>query len=127
MSKKQAISVINAAFTHIDGPQDGFMTVRDILYDMCLLAERGHRRFMGGRKCGLTVSQAAKLFTIQYIAKGLEHPDRWSIDDVIRVRLECLKAQAYAKKYRFEFEAAFAAAGVTVADILALDYVDLMQ
>jgi len=125
MNKRDSLKVIQAVFSQIDGPQDGFSTVRDILYRLEMASEKDHRRGRYGKQ-GLTVAQAAKLFTIRHIAQGLEKPDRWSLDDINSIRLEALKAQAYAKRHRAEFLAAFEAAGVTVAEVLALDYADLM-
>lgn len=124
MTKKEALTIITAVFSQIDGPQDGFSTVRDRLYILELASEKEHRRGRAG--FGLTVAQAAKLFTVRHIAEGLEKPDRWTIDDINAIRLEALKAQAWAKKHRAEFLAAFAAAGVTVDEVLALDYAELM-
>jgi len=125
MKRKDALKIIEAVFSQIDGPQDGFSTVRDHLYRLELASERKHRlgRYSGW---GLTVPQAAKLFTIKHIAEGLEKPDRWTIDDINAIRLEALKAQAYAKYHRDAFLAGFGAAGVTVAEVLALDYADLV-
>lgn len=125
MTRKDSLKIINAVFSQIDGPQDGFSTVRDRLYTLELASERQHRRGRYGG-CGLTIPQAAKLFTIQHIAEGLEKPDRWTIDDINAIRLEALKAQAWAKYHRDAFMAAFEAAGFTVSEVLALDYADLM-
>lgn len=128
MKRKDALKIINAVFSQIDGPQDGFSTVRDKLHALELASERQHRRSFRGRfDFGLTVAQAAKLFTIKHIAEGLEKPDRWTVDDINAIRLEALKAQAWAKYHRDAFLAGFEAAGVTVAEVLALDYADLMQ
>jgi hypothetical protein len=126
MNRKESLACIAAVFSAIDGPQDGFSTVRDILYRLNLESEKQHRRGRYG-VAGLTVPQAAKLSTIWHIAQGLEKPDRWTIDDINSVRLEALKAQAYAKRHRAEFLAAFESAGYSVADVLALDYAELMK
>ena len=126
MTKKQTLTAIDRAFTELDGPQDGFSTVRDIMFRMEVDAEKRHRRFTGGAY-GLSVKQTAKFWTVTRVAQGLDKPERWSVDDVISVRLECLKAQAYAKRHRAEFLAAFEAAGVTVAEALAWDYSELMK
>ena len=126
MTRKESIRLIETAFAAIDGPQDGFSTCRDKLYRMNLESEKKHRKWCGGRSYSLTVPMAAKLFTIQHIAQSLEKPDKWTGDDITSVRLECLYAQAYARKHRQEFLDAFAAAGVTLADVLALDYAELV-
>ena len=127
MTTKTQLALINRAFSVIDGPQDGFSTVRDKLFDMNRDGEVRHRRFMGRRTCGLSVPMAAKLFTIQHLAGSIREPDIYTVDDVTRIRLECLYAQAYARKHGAEFLAAWAAEGITPEQILALDYAELMS
>ncbi len=126
MTRKESIRLIETAFGAIDGPQDGFSTCRDKLYRMNLESEKQHRKWCGARRYGITVPMAAKLFTVQHIAQSLEKPDKWTIDDITSIRLECLYAQAYAKRHRADFLAAWEAAGVSLADLLALDYAELV-
>ncbi len=126
MTRKESLRLIETAFAAIDGPQDGFSTCRDKLYRMNVESEKQHRRFCSGATWRLTVPQAAKLFAVRHIAESLEKPDKWSIDDVTSIRLECLYAQAYARRHRQAFLDAFAAAGVNLSDVLALDYVELV-
>jgi hypothetical protein len=126
MTRKESLRLIETAFAAMDGPQDGFSTCRDKLYRMNLESEKQHRKWCGARRYGITVPMAAKLFTAQHLAESLEKPDKWTIDDITSIRLECLYAQAYAKRHRHEFLDAFAAAGVSVPDLLALDYAELV-
>jgi len=126
MTPKEAMKLVDAVFYHpaFDRPQDGFDTVRDKLYRLELSSEKAHRK--GAWACsipGLSAAQAARLFTVRHIAEGLDKPDRWTVDDVISVCLECLWAQAYAKKYRETFSEAF---GDRLGAVLALDYAELM-
>ena len=125
MTRKEQMAIINRAFAAMDGPQDGFSTVRDKLFAMNKADERKHRRF---RDCasGLPVGAAAKLFTVQHIAQALLTPDRYTVDDVTDTRLEMLYAQAYARRFRAEFLAAWEAVGLTPEQVLAPDYVELM-
>ena len=128
INKKQSLAVIEAVFSHLNGPQDGFSTVRDIIYRLCVTAEKQHRGFLGPRgRCGITVPMAAKYWTACYIAQGLAKPDRWTIDDVPSVRFEALLGAAYARKHRAEFLAGFEAANVTLAEFDAVDYAELMK
>lgn len=125
MTRKEQLAIINRAFAAMDGPQDGFSTVRDKLFAMNKESERKHRRFMG-RASGLPVSAAAKLFTAQHVAQALLTPDRYTVDDVTYIRLECLYAQAYARRFRAELLAAWEAVGLTPEQVLAPDYAELM-
>lgn len=126
MSRKQTLAAIDRVFREMNGPQHGFDTVRDKLFAMNVKAEREHRKGAWSRGShGLTVPQAARLFTVQHIAEGLDKPDRWAVKDVPYIRLEAIMGQAYACEYRAEFLAAFERAGVTVAEALSWDYAEL--
>jgi hypothetical protein len=125
MTRKEQLAIINRAFAAMDGPQDGFSTVRDKLFAMNKESERKHRRFTVCAS-NLPVSAAAKLFTAQRIAQALLEPDRFTVDDVTYIRLECLYAQAYARRFRAELLAAWEAVGLTPEQVLAPDYAELM-
>ena len=125
MTRKEAMKLVDSIFysPEFDAPQHDFDTVRDAMYRLELAAEKQHRKFTRG-KAGLTVPEAARLFTVQHIAEGLAKPDRYTVADVLWIRLECLKAQAYANEHREAFLAAY---GDRLADVLALDYAELMK
>lgn len=126
MTRKEQWAIINRAFAAMDGPRDGFSTVRDKLFDMNKAGERKHRKFMGRERAGLPVAMAAKLFTVQHLAQALLQPDRYTVDDITHIRLECLYAQAYARKHRAELLAAWEAVGLMPEQVLQPDYVELM-
>jgi hypothetical protein len=124
MTKAEARKIIAAAFGAITHIQDGFYTVAERLQDMNAASEKQHRNGRAG--FGLSVREAARLFTVRHLAEALEKPDRYSIDDILSIRTECLYAQAYAKKHAPEIRTSWLRAGVNMADILALDYADLV-
>lgn len=126
MADRRILAAIDRVFREINGPQHGFMTVRDRLFDMNVKAEKAHRKFTGS-SYAITVNQAARLFTVRHIAEALEKPDRWKVDDILNVRLECIMAQAYAARHRDEFLAAFDRAGVKLAEAMAWDYSELVR
>jgi hypothetical protein len=125
MTRSEAMKLVDRIFysAAFDRPQDGFSTVRDALYRLELASEKQFRRGRPGT-AGLTAPQAARLFTVRHIAEGLEKPDRWSMADINRVRLECLKAQAWANEHYGAFLEAF---GDDLPAALALDYAELMK
>jgi hypothetical protein len=105
MTYKEQIKTIREAYSDLQmlGLQDGFFTVAGRLLEMNLAAERRHRRGApAGIKHGLTVKDAAKLFTCSHLLDGYNQPDKWTVDDILCIRTECLYAQAYAKKHNKE-------------------------
>jgi hypothetical protein len=105
LTHNQQIKLIREAFDALPDMQDGFKDVPDYLYEMNLSSERQHRRYApNGIKHGLSVRDAAKLFTVSHLLDGWEAPNKYSIDDLPHIRLECLYAQAYAKRFHKELE-----------------------
>jgi hypothetical protein len=103
VTHNQQIKLIREAFDALPDMQDGFKDVREYLCDMNTSAERRHRKGApNGITHGLTVRDAAKLFTVSHLLDGWAVPDKWTVDDLLHVRLECLYAQAYAKRFHKE-------------------------
>jgi len=103
MKKTEQIRVILEAYSDIPDLQDGWTDVREKLYDMNKQAELRHRRGAPEHVShGLSVPNAAKLFTVHYLLDGFAQPDRFSVDDILSIRNEVLYAQAYAKKFHKE-------------------------
>lgn len=105
MTKTEQVSVIQAAYRALSqlGLYEGFHDVAERLYDMNKEAELRHRRGApNGIRHGLSVKDAAKLFTVSHLLDGYRQPNKWTVDDILAIRLEVLYAQAYAKRYYAE-------------------------
>ena len=105
LSHNQQIKLIRQAFSELQSIdlQDGFRDPVRLLLDKNLTAERQHRKGAPeGIRHGLTVNDAAKLFTVQHLLEGCEAPDKWTVDDILSIRNEVLYAQAYAKRFHKE-------------------------
>ena len=126
-SRAQSLKTIEKAYNALPYMSDGFKEVKRVLFEANLTGEKQHRKFTSPRSAGFSTTAAAKLFTVRHLAESLENPDRYSVDDILCIRLECLKAQAYAKRHREEITAAWSAAGIDRAEVLALDYAELMK
>jgi len=103
MTRNQQIRTIHDAFNEIPDLQDGFHDVSRRLYDMNERSERDHRKH---RPYSLprerfTVSDAAKLFTVQHLLDGWAEA-KWTVNDITSIRNECLYAQAYATRFHEE-------------------------
>ncbi len=103
MNRNQQIKMIREAFSAIPDLQDGFKDVREYLFDKNEQAERQHRKGAPfGIKHGLTVKDAAKLFTVSHLLDGFKEPNKWTVDAITSIRPEVLYAQAYAKRFHKE-------------------------
>jgi len=103
VNRAQQIKTIREAFSAIPDLQDGFKDVREYLFDKNEQAERQHRKGAPfGLKHGLTVKDAAKLFTVSHLLEGFKEPDKWTVDAITSIRPEVLYAQAYAKRFHKE-------------------------
>jgi hypothetical protein len=103
LSHSKQIKLIREAYSAIPDMFDGFKNVREYLFDMNERAERQHRKGAPyGIKHGLTVKDAAKLFTVSHLLYGFKEPNKWTVDAITSIRLEILYAQAYAKQFHKE-------------------------
>src|SRR5207244_9120380 len=101
-SKNGQIKLVREAYSALPDMQDGFKDVREYLFDLNERAERQHRKGAYGIKHGLSIKDAAKLFTVTYLLAGYKEPNRFSVDDITSIRSEILYAQAYAKRFHKE-------------------------
>jgi hypothetical protein len=125
LTRTQQIKTIREAFAAIPDLQDGFKDVREYLFDKNESAERQHRKGApNGIKHGLTVKDAAKLFTVSHLLDGFKEPNRFSVNDITSIRTEVLYAQAYAS--RFHKELTEWAAKYT-EPFARVDYAELMK
>ncbi len=103
LTRNQQTKIIHEAYSAIPDMQDGFKDVREYLFDLNEKAERQHRKGAPyGIKQGLSVKDAAKLFTVSHLLDGYKEPNRFSVDDITSIRPEVLYAQAYAKRFHKE-------------------------
>jgi len=124
-SKNSQIKLIREAYSAIPDMQDGFKDVREYLFDLNERAERQHRKGAPyGIKHGLSIKDAAKLFTVSHLLDGFREPDKWTVDAIISIRPEVLYAQAYAKRFHKELTEW---AGKYASPFEQVDYAELMK
>lgn len=96
------------------------------LFKMIKDEEKGHRKFCpDGIKCGLTISEAVKLFYCQGIIEGITDKLNFTVKDYISIRQSILMCQSLALNYKDEIINALQ--GVNYSDILSIDYAELMK
>ena len=102
MKRSEQLKAIKEAYSELAmlNLQDGFFEVERRLLDMNEAAERRHRKGApNGIRHGLGVRDAAKLFTVSHLLDGWNDTHKWSVDDILNIRTECLYAQAYASRH----------------------------
>ena len=122
ISRTKAVQTINRLFSAIPYLSASWSSVADKLYDMNEAAERQHRRGRGRQP--LSVPNAAKYFTVKHLLEALQNPNRYTVQDIISIRTECLYAQAYAVTYKEELSEWRKLA--EDSDFADVDYADLM-
>ena len=124
-SKHGQIRLIREAYAAIPDLQDGFKDVREFLFDKNETAERQHRKGAPyGIKHGLTVKDAAKLFTVSHLLDGFKEPNKWTVNEITSIRTEVLFAQAYAARFHAELTAW---AQKYTEPFASVDYSELMK
>lgn len=126
MTRAEQLALIDRAFAALPDMDRGYIVEKERLYYMCLQSEQRHRKGRPAMSSGISSRTAARLFTVLLIARGLAKPGRYVIGDVLQVRIECLHAQALVERFADVISLAWIAAGIDRADVLKLDYAELM-
>lgn len=127
LTKKQSLEIIDFAFCTLPDIGSGWTDMASQLYEMSLEAEKKHRRGRAREYCAISVPEAARLFVVQNLANSIMKPGRWAVVDILHIRNECLYAQAFVEEQGEAIQAAWTAAGVSIPEVLSVDYAALMQ
>ena len=87
--------------------------------------EKRHRKFCSGRSYGLSVSDAAKYWTVCHLLDAYDKPDTYDVSDYLDVKTSIFTAQAIALNYPDMLELAFLE--FDRSEFEALDYCKLME
>lgn len=126
--KRKALNLIKAAYGALHGLDSiTFTPYRTRLLEMCKEEERLHRSgsFWEGRRWGLSVPDAARLFAVKRIAEALagELPN---VADVIKLQPSVFYAASIALTYPNEVRTAWAKHGIDAVALRLLDYAELV-
>ena len=128
MNKKETIKLINEAYYKLDCLNNiSWTKYRDRLFDMNKTSEKQHDRGRPeGTSKGITITEAAKLFTVVWIAEYLTEAKKApDAKDYINVRAEAFYAYSCAMQYKAEILKAWE--GMDIESIASIDYADLMK
>jgi len=130
MNKKQQIKLIKDTWQRLDY---ALSSIRWGGYgkeylDLNIREEKDHNRYRPDHcKRGLTILEASKLFAVKEIVEALvgQEKDRPEIKDYLHFRKSVFYAWSLVENHREELTKALE--GVNYNDILALDYVELIE
>lgn len=96
------------------------------LFNLIKKEEKEHRRYCPDSvKCGLSISDAVKLFFVHGIIDGLQQKTQYTIKDVLNIRPSVILAYSIALNYMDELNKSLE--GINLEDVLSLDYAELMK
>lgn len=127
MSKKDQIKLINEAYSKLDVLNNITWThYRDNLFREHLAGEKQHDRMRPeGTTRGITLSEAARLFVVHWIAEYLQGKKAPEVADYINMRHEAFTSYSLVARYREEIEKAWK--DTDVKALTELDYAELMK
>lgn len=96
------------------------------LFKMIQDEEKDHRRFRPENvSCGLSISEAVKLFYVKGLVESLQGKNHFTMRDYIHIQQSVLLAQSLAENYQDELSKAIE--GLPIDEVLAFDYAELMK
>ncbi len=129
LTKKQQIALIEDLFRKIPDFWNGFKLARDDLFAMNRAAEKQHRKGAHSSRYNSPINTVAKYFTVMHLFEGMQaatgEKQGYTIEAILHIRLECLKAQAYAMTNKEKLQDWFDL--VKSTEFETLDYCELIK
>jgi len=98
---------------------------RQEIFDLEKNYEKGHRKFCDGRKYGLSVTDAAKYWTVRHLLDAFRNEEAYTIKDYLHVKKSIIYSQSVTLNYRKHFFKALEEFCITSFD--ALDYCEMAE
>jgi hypothetical protein len=127
VDKNSAIKLIRQAYDAL-APLNNIQWTqyRNQCLELACIEEKAHRRTAPtDRRFGLTTTDAAKLFVVQYVASAIVNPKRLAIKDVLHTKPSAIYAASIVANHRAVCLHALKPFGLT--ELLALDYAELVN
>ena len=128
MEKKQALKLINDVYFKIKNVLEcvHYGGYHKKYYNLIQQEEKEHRKFCpNGITCGLTTSEAVKLFYVQTIFEYLFNNRKLLVSDYLSIRKSHFFACSLVENYKEELNKALQ--GVNIEEINKIDYAELMK
>lgn len=129
LTKVQSIKLIEDLFRAIPDAWAGFKLMRDDLFELNSKAEKLHRKGAYSNKYNLSIANTSKYFTVMHLFDGMQaatgETKGYTIEAILHIRFECLKAQAYAMTNKEKLQAWYLLAQASRFN--ELDYCELIK
>ena len=129
-NKKEIIKKVNQAYSKLYVLNNiKWISFRDRLFNMNKQDEKKHRtsfdNWASNHKDACNISDCAKLFVVQNIAENLLKKSKYTIKDLLGIRLSCLYSQSIVENYREIIENAWKDEDINY--LSNLDYLSLVN
>ena len=128
MKKSEQFALIEKLFAAIPNIWQGFTLMSDDLLRLNVTVEKDYRKH-GRVVKGFPVKLAAKYWVVRHLFEACEgvHDGKhlYSIEALLYIRFECLKAQAYAMANKDKMQSWYEQ--VKATQFTTIDYAELMQ
>lgn len=128
MKKSEQFALIEKLFATIPNIQRGFTLMTDDLLRLNIASEKDHRKHRYAIK-GFPVKLAAKFWVVKHLYDACEGvydgEHLYSIEALLHIRFECLKAQAYVMANKEKMQCWYEQ--VKATQFAAIDYAKLMK
>jgi hypothetical protein len=126
--QKEIVKRINKAFSKLYVLSNITRTpYRDELFKMNKKDEKQHRvgDWYKFHKNSASISDCAKMFTVKHIAESLLNPNKWNVEDLLKVKKSCVYSQSIVKNYGDKIQKAWIDEDIFY--LRDLDYISLVN
>ena len=128
--QKEIIKKVNQAYSKLYVLNNiKWISFRDRLFNMNKQDEKKHRtsfdNWASNHKDACSISDCARLFVVQNIAENLLKKSKYTVKDLLGIRLSCLYSQSIVENYREIIENAWKDEDVNY--LSNLDYLSLVN
>jgi ppGpp synthetase/RelA/SpoT-type nucleotidyltranferase len=128
--QKEIVKKVNQAYSKLYVLNNiKWTSFRDKLFDMNKQDEKKHRtsfdNWASNHKDACNISDCARLFVVQNIAENFLEKSKYTIKDLLGIRLSCLYSQSIVENYREIIETAWKDEDINY--LANLDYISLVN
>ena len=127
--QKEIVKKVNQAYSKLYVLNNiKWTSFRDKLFNMNKQDEKNHRAigdWVSNHKDACNISDCAKLFVVQNIADSLLKKSKYTIKDLLGIRLSCLYSQSIVENYKDTIEKAWKDEDINY--LSNLDYISLVD
>ena len=128
--QKEIIKRVNQAYSKLYVLNNiKWTSFRDKLFNMNKQDEKNHRNSFGdwasNHRDACNISDCARLFVVHNIAESLLNKSKYTIKDLLGIRLSCLYSQSIVENYREIIETAWKDEDINY--LSNLDYISLVN